>query len=209
MRKFLHDAVDLALLRNKPLDYYVYDWWVPIAWITIIGAVSTFIPIEFTVQLNTGVIQRTVFSILITWVGMIWAAVFFNWWVRLDKRCTQRGSLFPLLSLLQSLALLLFIAALLPPGLDVLVQALIVIYALVVQIRAISRATGTGIRHTIAGTLAFLPAKAILVLLSLQIAGGLGWVDLNKAQQDDKADVTAPAKNDNSTKPTKSGEGES
>ena len=205
MRKFLHDAVDLALFRFKPLDHYVYEWWVPVLCVALQGTVLS----AFATDLNTGVIQRTVFLIASNLVETLLASLFFGWWVRLDKRCTQKGTLFPLMALLQSAIVLLAVATVLPPGLNALAMLAICLYALVVQVRAISHSTGTGMGHTVAGMLAFLPAQLLLMLLSTQIATGLGWVDKSMQLQDDKADVTTPATKENTTKPTKSGEGES
>jgi hypothetical protein len=205
MRKFLQDAVDLALFRIKPLDYYVYDWWVPVLWVLIVGTV----PAAFATDLNTGVIERVVFFVLLIGVEALVEALFFGWWVRLDTRCTHRGSLFPLIALLNSFSLLLVLAQMLPPGLNLFAWLVVQIYGAVLEVVAISRSTGASKKHVFAAMLACVPAQFVILSLFFQVAGGLGWVDLQKWMNSDKADVTAPAKNDNNTKPTKSGEGES
>lgn len=172
MHPFLLDALDLARFRVRPLSHYGYVWWLPLAWLTLLGALQA----VFGSDLQASLPVRLPFAVCLAWVQAMLLALFFGWWLKLGKRWSGEGSLFPLVVLCSSAQLFQPVIALLPEPLQLPVIALLAFYQLAVWVVACARATGVTIGYVIGGLFAYLPTALILALVSLSIASSAGWL---------------------------------
>ena len=83
---------------------------------------------------------RLPFAVCLAWVQAMLLALFFGWWLKLGKRWSGEGSLFPLVVLCSSAQLFQPVIALLPEPLQLPVIALLAFYQLAVWVVACARA---------------------------------------------------------------------
>ena len=172
MRKFLLDALDLARFRAKSLDHYVYDWRLPILWVTLLGLLPALGPSV----LQQGVFGRALFCIGLTWAQALLITLFFTWWLKLNGRWNGVGSLFPVVALADSGSLLAPLFDLLPDDIALPAIMLFALYQTAVLVSALSRTTGVKLGHTLLGLLAFLPTAFMLAIMAFQLCISLGWI---------------------------------
>ncbi|MFC4159571.1 hypothetical protein [Chitinimonas lacunae] len=170
MRKLLTDAFEIACFRIRPLDHYVYPFWQPMLWLSLISAVPV-----LTGALQASLPERLLFFELLGWAQVLLLTIFLSWWLRLGQRWKGEGSLFPLTVLCHSSALLLVLAPVLETGAFLLFKAALSIYQVVLLVVALSRATGVTRGHVAIGLLASAPTILLVLLISQQFLLQSGW----------------------------------
>ncbi|QNM97695.1 hypothetical protein [Chitinimonas koreensis] len=188
MHPFLLDALDLARFRVRPLSHYGYAWWLPLAWLTLLSVLQAL----FGSELKASLPVRLVFVVGFAWVQALLLALFFGWWLKLGKRWSGEGSLFPLVVLCSSAQLFEPAIGLLSEAMQLPVIVLLAFYQLAVWVVACSRATGVTVGYVIGGLFAYLPTALILALLSLSIASSAGWLPDPPSQQPGFGQPPAP-----------------
>ncbi|MDK2125852.1 hypothetical protein [Parachitinimonas caeni] len=174
MNKLLSDALSLALLRVKPLSHYVYPFWLPMVWLTLIAAMmSPGLPL-----LNASLPAKFLVVAIVQWVEVLVLTFVMSWWLKLGNRWNGDGSLFPLIVVASTVQLLGIAVS----ALDLVPLALIAaIYRLVVLVHAIAGATGVRKSYVVGGILVFLPVAVVVTLILAQIAVGTGMIELDPA----------------------------
>jgi hypothetical protein len=180
MPQFFLDAFDIALFRAKPLDRYAYDWRIPVVWLTLLGCLPALDAGEF----HASVAERLVFFIALTWAHAVLLSVFLGWWLRLGKRWQGEGSLFPLVVLVNSTALLMPVLAMVPDAGFGLAFGVLGLYQAAVLVHALMRSTGVKLGRAVLGVLAFLPTALLLWVLATQLAVNAGWIDVSDLPTD-------------------------
>jgi len=172
MLKLLQDALEVAMLRVKPLSHYTYEYWQPMLWLTLVGALPAF----FDDMLKVDMPQRLLFWVVLTWIQTLVMTAFFSWWLKLGERWKGGGSLFPLVVLVTSTEVVEPFIDLLPDDLKMGVTLFVLIVQLVVLVRALTVATGSTVQHVVSGVFVYLPTAMLIFLLSLQVLVSLDWV---------------------------------
>ena len=172
MRKFLFDAFDLARFRARSLDHYVYDWRLPVLWVTFLGVLPALGPSE----LKQGILGRVLFCVTLNWAQALLITLFFTWWLKLNKRWDGKGSLFPIVALADSAGVIAPLFDFLPDAVAFPAVALFAFYQTAVLVNALSRTTGVKLGHTLLGLLAFLPTALMLAIVAFQISINMGWI---------------------------------
>lgn len=172
MFKLLQDALEVATLRVKPLSNYAYQYWQPVLWLTLLGALPAF----FDDLLTTDVPQRLLFWIVLTWVQALVMTAFFSWWLKQGDRWKGGESLFPLIVLVTSTEIVEPLIDLLPEDLKMIVAIFLLIAQMVILVRALAVATGSGIQHVVSGLIIYLPTAVLIFLVALNIAASVDWI---------------------------------
>ncbi|MBV8657911.1 MAG: hypothetical protein JO142_08845 [Burkholderiales bacterium] len=193
MRKFLLDAFDLARFRAKSLDHYVYDWRLPIFWVTLLGLLPALEPSA----LHLGLLGRIVICVGLAWGRALLITLFFTWWLKLNGRWNGVGSLFPIVVLADSGSLLVPLFSLLPDEIALTAIMPFGLYLVAVLVNALSRTTGVKLGHTLLGLLAFLPTAFMLAIMTIQLSISMGWIippPVGDNAEDHAAGIEQPAK---------------
>lgn len=159
------------MLRVKPLSHYAYQYWQPALWLTVLGALPAF----FDDMLKVDIPQRLLFWIVLMWVQTLVVTAFFSWWLKVGERWKGGGSLFPLIVLVASTELIEPIISLLPDDLGTFMEVVVLIAQLVILVRALAVATGSGVQHVVTGLFIYLPTAALIFLLAFQVLVSLDW----------------------------------
>lgn len=171
MRKLLTDAFDLARFRVRPLDHYGYPFWQPMLWLSLLAGLQL-----FGSQIEASVPEQLLFYEASAWTITLLLSLFLAWWLRLGKRWSGEGTLFPILVLCQSLDLLIPLTMALDPVGQAFSKLLLLCYQIAVMVVALSRSTGVSRAHVGMGLLAATPTLLIVLLIGQQFAMQAGWM---------------------------------
>lgn len=181
--KILHDALDLVMLRIKPLSEYQYPmWqvWAILAGVAIAGSVTA-------VVLHTETPNRALFIFSMKAVQYLAMARFFKVWLQLKLGTNKKpvsnwngqGSLLTLLIMVQCLDFLQPLLLWLEPSAQVLLSIVLLIYSLTLLVLALARSTETSVPMVLGGLLLCAPMLVMIGLLFANLAIGWGWIQVS------------------------------
>lgn len=186
MHPFFQDAFDLARFRVKPLTHYRYVWWLPPLWLCVLNM----LPMLWSSEITAPMPAKLLFAAVIGMVQGLLVTLYFAWWLKLGERWDGQGALFPLFVLCSSPQILQPLVLVFPEAMQLPLLFLMGLYLVVLNVVAISRATGVPLRHVLLGLLSYLPAALLLGMLSLGFLSSMGWV---KMPQDVTQPMSSPA----------------
>lgn len=180
--KILHDALDLAMLRIKPLSEYQYPmWqvWAILAGVAIAGSVTA-------VVLHTETLNRALFIFSMKAVQYLAMARFFKVWLQLKLGANKKpvsnwsgqGSLLTLLIMVQCIDFLQPLLLWLDTNTQMLLSIVLLIYSLTLLVLALARATEASVPMVLGGLLLCAPMLALIGFMFANLAVGWGWIHL-------------------------------
>ncbi|MGQ5523412.1 hypothetical protein ACUHMQ_09135 [Chitinimonas sp. PSY-7] len=186
MPPIFQDALDIARFRVKALEHYVYDWWQPVLWLTVLAALPAFTAIGRTDNLAALV----VLAIAINWVQVLLFTFFFGWWVKRHKDWRGQGSLFPLVVLSTTTQLTGLLLPLIPGLLLTVAMLAMLFYQFSVLIHALAISTGLPKRHMVNGLLLYFVMCILIAILLAIVALQAGWIRMPPANGKTPATVS-------------------
>ncbi len=172
MPPIFQDALDIARFRVKALEHYVYEWWQPVLWLTVLAASPVLRDIGRVPNWEILVL----FSIVLNWVLILMFTFFIVWWVKRHNGWQGQGSLFPVVVLASTPQL---INALIPFEQNlflILIVLALLFYQFTVLIHALAISTGLPRRYMVNGLLLFMISCTLLFILLMVIAFKAGWI---------------------------------
>ncbi|PHV11711.1 hypothetical protein [Chitinimonas sp. BJB300] len=172
MPPIFQDALDIARFRVKALEHYVYEWWQPVLWLTVLAALPAFTAIGRVPSVGF----LALLAIILSWVQVLMFTFFFSWWVKRHKDWRGQGSLFPIVVLSTTVQLIGLVLPLIPDA--VLSLGLLAIwgYQICILVHALTVSTGLPRRHLVNGLLLYFVGCVLLAVLLAIVALQAGWI---------------------------------
>lgn len=182
--KILHDALDLAMLRIKPLSEYQYPMWQ--VWAILVGialAKST-----SDIELHTGALNRIVFIFCALGAQSLVMVWFLKAWFKLKLGANKKpvsnwsgeGSLLTLVVLVQCVEFVRPLLFWFDQNIQIILTVLLLAYGLFLTIIALARSTNTTVPMVLGGVLFCTPMLVSVALIFFSLASGWGWIQTSE-----------------------------
>lgn len=172
MPPIFQDALDIIRFRAKPQEHYVYEWWQPVLWLTVLAI----LPAATTLASTQQPLGLLLLALGLNWFQALVFTFFFAWWIRKHPARTAHGSLFPVIVLSATAQLSGMLLALAPPALVPLAMLAILFYQFAVLVNALSVSTGVPRKHLVNGLLLYLLVCVLLSVAVMLYAVQAGWI---------------------------------
>ena len=173
MNGFLRDTFNACCLRFKPLEQYSYSPWIPCFWLTLIALTDSMANAD---AIAPSPAWGVVFFVLLNWLLTILEALWFAAWFKYIERKPLEVSVFPLVVIASTPQMLAPVLLLVDQSTANLLGFVLMIYGMLVLIRALAASTGKRIGVAAVSAIAFLPVFFILANSLTAVAEQLGWV---------------------------------
>lgn len=171
MPRIFDDALDLILLRPRPLPHYQYPVWQPLLLVAVVGAVGGASVDTFV---GNAVARLGFFMTLNIGLTLVLAQFFRIWMSQIGW--DGKGDVLALIAVADGIGFVRPLADWLPDPLDDVAQLALACYSLVILWYSLSQSTGLRRGHIAMGVLLAVPLVILIQVLAWSLAVQAGWM---------------------------------